>query len=193
VPYGALTASQEAVLVKYVRGRVVTDLGSGDLSLTTRLLEMGAEHVHCIDKEAKPYRKTWPTNLSYKQTYFHDMRQTAPMDVAFMSWPVNHQTGLESVIERAQVVVYLGCNTGGSACGTPDLFKMMVQRELLDYVPDRRNSLLVVGKRLEAPRRPTGEELAGISSFSDYFSFKEAERNAADPRWKSNPLRGFAV
>ena len=193
MPYGKLTSSQETVLSKYVRGQVVTDLGSGDLDLARRLLGLGAKHVRCIDKEPKPHLKRWPANLSYDQAYFHNLKNTAPMDVVFLAWPINHQTSLEAVIEKAQVVAYLGKNTDGSACGTVGLFQSLIQRELLDYVPDHQNCLVVVGKQLPEPRRPTGEELAGISSFSDYFSYTEAEHYASCPHWKPTPIQGFAV
>jgi hypothetical protein len=184
VPYGKPTHKQEQVLQKHVRGQVVTDLGAGDLDLARRLLGLGAQHVRCIDKEPKPRLKRWPANLSYDQSYFHNMKDEASFDVAFVSWPSNHETNVLPLLMKAQVVVYLGKNTDGSACGTVGIFQHFVTRELLDYSPDRENSLIILGRKLPEPRKPTGEELAGLGMTEHtWYSYREAEHYAECPYW----------
>lgn len=178
MPFGKLIPKQAKVVSKHVRGQVVTDLGAGDLSLSKRLLKLGALHVCCIDKEDKP-KGVLPARLSYAKAYFQDMGAESPIDVAFISWPSNYDNGLITLIEKARVVIYLGCNTDGSACGTPHIFRHLLRRELLDYEPHHDNSLIVVGKSLDTYRSATGEELAGVRCFEAYYSFKEAEARAA--------------
>ena len=184
MPYGKLTPTQAEVLSKHVRGQIVYDLGAGDLSLSKRILELGASHVRAIDKEARS-RKKLPPCLSYEQAYFHQWRSGFPLDVAFCSWPTNHETNVLPLLMKAQVVIYLGKNTDGSACGTTDLFEHFTTRELLDYSPHHLNSLIVLGKPLSAPRKPVGEELAGIRmSEWTFYSYREAEHYADCPHWE---------
>jgi hypothetical protein len=175
VPYGRLNDRQRKALAKHVRGKIVHDLGAGDLELSQELLKLGASEVYAIDKEARP-RRFLTAHLHYKESYFKDVKSR--MDTLFLSWPVNREADLGPHLTQALSIIYLGCNTGGSACGTPSLFKALLRRELLDYEPDRWNSLVIVGKPIEGPRLPTGEELAGLGQTSGYYSFEEAEAHA---------------
>lgn len=177
VGFGRLTLRQKVTLSLHVKGRVVHDLGAGDLELARLMLTLGAKRVHAIDRIEVARSSLLQKGLSYKRAYFHDLPKT-PMDVLFTSWPINHDSGIVPHVERAGKVIYLGCNTGGSMCGMPDLFAAMIRRELLAYVPDRHNSLVIVGKHLEGPRAPTGEELAGLNIQSEYYSFENAEAEA---------------
>jgi hypothetical protein len=184
VPYGKLTHTQEQVLSKHVRGKIVYDLGAGDLSLSRRVLELGASHVRCIDKEAKSKKKL-PRCMSYEQTYFHQWQSGFPLDVAFCSWPANYETNVLPLLLRAQTIIYLGKNTDGTACGTVSLFEHSITRELLDYSPHHLNSLIVLGQKLQEPRRPVGEELAGLRMVEyTYYTFGEAEHYSGCPHWE---------
>ncbi len=174
MPYGLLNPAQRAAVARHVRGKVVHDLGAGDLGLSRELLRFGAAKVYAVDRAPKPPLSPWPKRLHYMQSYFHDVFDR--MDVIFASWPVNHEANLLPHLLAAGTIIYLGCNTGGSACGTPGLFEVLVRRELLDYIPDRHNSLVVVGRYLDGPREPTGEEYAGLTIDTKYMSFAEAER-----------------
>lgn len=176
--FGRLTLRQKVTLSIHVKGQIVHDLGAGDLELARLMLTLGAKRVHAVDKAEIGPSQLRQKALSFKRGYFHDLPKT-PMDVLFTSWPINHDSGIVPHVERAGKVIYLGCNTGGSMCGTPELFAAMVRRELLAYVPDRHNSLVVVGKPLEGPRAPTGEELAGLNITSEYYSFENAEAEAS--------------
>jgi len=172
VAYGRLNQKQRKTLTKFVRGKVVHDLGAGDLELSSELLRLGASEVYAIDKEPKP--RVLPSRVHYKQDYFHNIR--SPLSTIFLAWPTNHDVNLVPIVKQAEMVIYLGCNTGGTACGHTKLFKTFVQRELLAYEPDKKNSLVVLGKFVGL-RQPTGEELAGLNmSTSCYYTFEEAER-----------------
>lgn len=173
--YGQLSAAQSTALSIYVRGRVVHDLGAGDLELSRKLIKLGARRVHAVDKLEKfYYASKLDAGLSYKSCYFHELPDT-PMDVLFMSWPVNYEANLLPHVLRAGMVIYLGKNTDGSACGTPGLFEVMLRRKLHAYVPARKNSLVITGAYLDCPREPAGEERAGLHSQSEFFSFENAE------------------
>ena len=63
-------------------------------------------------------------------------------------------------------------------CGWPALFWSLLGRELLAYVPDRRNVLAVYGQELPELRQPTGEEIAGLTTYTRMYSYDEAEREA---------------
>jgi len=96
--------------------------------------------------------------------------------VAFLSWPANHSMpGLFELLAPAQWIVYLGKNTDGSACGTPEFFSRMLYREVKFYVPEQPNSLIVYGSRLPQKRPPVGEERAAFNT-KDVMTFQEAEK-----------------
>jgi len=107
--------------------------------------------------------------------YFADFMDS--VDVAFVAWPTNSRAidGLVEILERASVVAYVGCNTGGTACGTPGFFQHLLQRELLAYEADRRNTLIVCGRRMDKAREPQGEEKAGIDS-DTLYEYDEVEK-----------------
>ena len=50
------------------------------------------------------------------------------------------------------MVIYVGSNTSGNSCGTNALFAHFRERDVLAYVPERRNTLIVYGLRLPEPR-----------------------------------------
>jgi hypothetical protein len=75
------------------------------------------------------------------------------IEVAHLAWPVNHHSpGLLAVLRALPVVVYVGSNTSGNSCGTNALFAHFRERDVLAYVPERRNTLIVYGLRLPEPR-----------------------------------------
>lgn len=159
MPFGTLTDEQLLVVQRHVEGQVVHDLGAGDLVLSRTLLLQGAEKVYAVDKTL-PRRRPDP-GIVLVGGYFH--HYPAVPTVAFVSWPTNIQDlGLIKVVERSQKVIYLGCNWGGTMCGSPLLFQHLCQREVLDHVPDRSNTLIVYGPAT-VKRKPLGEEWAGMN------------------------------
>jgi len=161
MPFGHLTEVMAQTIRTYVEGKHVWDLGSGDFHYALELMLLGARSVLAIDKE---WRERPPNGISFRQDYFFNITPE-PIDVAFVSWPANHTlTGLIGILERAQTVIYLGCNLDGSACGWRGLFEHLTSRELLAHIPHRRNTLLVCGRTLDVPREPTGEERGGLTT-----------------------------
>lgn len=156
--YGRLTLEQELALRPHLGGSLVHDLGAGDLNLAADLLRLGAKHVVAIDKE--PYRKKSPQGITTVTCYFEEY--SPPVEIAFMSWPRStFDTGLLNICRRARLVVYLGRNTDGSACGFPPLLQHLATRQVLAHVPDSYNSLIIYSSTLES-RRYLPEEYAAI-------------------------------
>lgn len=169
----SISLEQRTALREAVAGRLVHDLGAGDLKLSSKVLQLGAAHVVAVDKEDCPRRV--PHGITYRKCLFKDFQD--PIDVAFLAWPDNHNTGVTPLVMRARRVVYLGKNTDGTMCGTGDLFIALLRRALLAYVPHRANTLIVCGDFLPAPREPTGEEAAGLSIMREdrIWTYEQAE------------------
>ena len=168
--YGTPTKEQARVIRPFVRGKVVHDLGAGDLRLSKRLRSWGAERVVALDKKLP--RKI-PEGVDFKEGYFKDFTE-AP-EVVWLSWPVNHEApGLVGILERTPLVLYLGTNTNGTACGGQDLWRHLRTREVLAYEADLSNTLIVYGvNRVE--RGLCGEEVAALDD-SKWWTFQEAEK-----------------
>jgi len=159
--HGQLSSLQEAALRKHVTGKVVHDLGAGDLELSHRLIALGAERVVAVDKIF--ICKPWDSRVQIVQDYFHCFHD-AP-EVAFLSWPPNWPDhGLNLIVWRAPTVIYLGKNTDGISCGGPALFRDLVEREVLDYSPHPTNTLIIYGEAKfgHQPRPLRGEEKGAI-------------------------------
>lgn len=179
MPCGTLTQEMEALLAPLVADRVVWDLGAGDLVYAHRLLALGASTVVAVDKELHGINSVWDTRIHILGTSFDRLVPPARIEVAFLSWPQNYpMPALEHLLTRADIVIYLGCNTGGSACGTPRLLTRLMTRELLGHVPLRRNTLLVYGEPRKRSGPMTGEEFAALSQ--TLLTFEEAERAALE-------------
>lgn len=162
--YGNFTVPMATVTAKYVQNRTVYDLGAGDMELARRLKILGAKEVIGIDKEYTRTADVLPENVRFVHARLQDvpLPKVRP-EVVVVSWPANTRiAGLIDWVWRAQYVIYLGCNLDGTACGTPPLYEAFLGRKLLEHVPDRSNTLLVLGEPLEHPRSPTLEEQAGM-------------------------------
>jgi len=171
--YGVLFEEQSVILGPYVQGETVYDLGCGDLSLSYELLMLGAAHVVAVDKERCPRPKD--PRVELLRAYFHEV--VASPKVSFLSYPANYpMQGLLEILARSQTVVYLGRNTDGTACGTVAVFQHFLQRELLAYVPVRKNTMIIYGSYdpLREPRAPRGEELAALTKHRA-LSYDEVE------------------
>lgn len=165
MPYGEITKAMDDVLRPLVKGRMVLDLGSGDGAWSRRLVDLGAGHVHAIDKERGP-RVRANRRITREVAYFEHACPPAA-EVALVAWPVNAGFGLPGLLDllaRVPVVAYLGSNFGGTACGWPAFFRYLLERDLLACVSTPRNSLIVVGAPLDAPRGGTPEEEAALST-----------------------------
>jgi hypothetical protein len=168
MPYGALNQAQAQVVERFVRGQVVYDFGAANLYVSCELLRLGASKVIAIDKEPVRFRGI-PKGIEFRQVLFRDVLDD-PIDIAFVSWPPNYDTGLIPILRRARIILYLGKNTDGTACGTPDMFQYLLKRKA-EYIPDRHNTLICYTDFLRVAREPLPEERASITSYSD-TSFK---------------------
>jgi hypothetical protein len=169
-----LTVEQEHALKAAVQGKVIHDLGAGDLSLSKEMIRFGARKVIAVEKELQEFPVPFSHKLFPVSCYFHDYK--APIATAVVSWPVNWETKLVPLLERAKSIVYLGKNTDGSMCGTAEMFRHFLTRSLCAYVPSVENTLMVYGDKLDTVRTPRGEEAAALTLRKDWLTFEEAER-----------------
>lgn len=164
VSYGKIFLDFEAPIRAQVQGQVVHDLGAGDTTLALQLVGLGAKQVLLLDKE---HIFTPPSLQSLKaiRTYYSDWTGWEDVRVAFLSWPPSHTPGLVKGLEKVPTVIYMGANHGGTSAGSVALFQHFLQRPLLTYIPNPKNSLLIYGSwnREADPRSPVGEEQAGLS------------------------------
>ena len=211
VTAGSLSPAQARVLAPVIDGRRVCDLGAGAFVLTADLIALGARRVDCVDKSLPrqvPARVQAAAARAGCALGLHEQRfadlgpdVTASANVALLSWPVNWRlAGLVERLLTVPVVVYLGKNTDGTACGGPDLWTHLAQRPVLAYVPERANVLTVYGPRPQADaaaasaaaggRQAPGDELAAMVSLGlrsappgtardGLLAFDEAEAAAA--------------
>lgn len=152
--WGSLNKEQAKAIRPHVKGKTVWDLGAGDLTLSYQLLKLGAEKVVAVEKEETHPSRSQAVEVQRK--YFEQVLETP--EVVFVSWPANRRdVGLLRLVQNARTVIYLGCNTDYTCCGDRSFFTELSQREVLAYVPERRNSLLVVG-HTRMIRPPTEQE-----------------------------------
>jgi hypothetical protein len=171
MPYGHLFPEQLKALRPYIEGRDAHDFGCGDFSLSVQLMALGAKSVLAIDKEDWGRPPPIP-GLTFQRGYFRDI--PLGVDTLFLSWPVNvPDLAVINHARAAKTLIYLGCNTDGTACGSAALFHVMTHRELLVHMPHKRNTLIITGSELSVPRAPTGEEKAALTSDLRIWSFQE--------------------
>jgi CheY-like chemotaxis protein len=165
--YGQLNKTQLGVLAPLVIGKIIHDLGAGDLGLALKLLRLGAAKIIAIDKEYN--RKIFngvPPEIELRHQFFQDMHDE--IDIAFVSWPSNYNNGLLNVLMQTKIILYLGKNTDGSACGTPSLFRYLTTRKIQIHVCSRHNTLICYTDHLDEPRKKLlQEEDAAINSHID--------------------------
>ena len=172
-----LNREQKEAVSEFVEAKVVYDLGAGDGASSYELLNLGAAQVFAVDKT---HYTDFPEFLHGN---FEDLLEIIPeeIEVAYVSWPVNWLSpGLRALMNRADILIYVGSNTNGNACGHPLYFKDFMFRSVLAYVPSPANTLIIYGPKRNTPRALNelhGEELAGLTIFeqSRPLSFEEAE------------------
>ena len=172
MPLGHLTDEMLDILRPIVEGLEVWDLGSGDEGHARTLLGLGASRVFCVDKE--PMVRDC-TGITPVHAWFGDISPDMSIPVAFVSWPPNRSLPhLNRLLGQAKIVIYLGSNTDGRACGDVRMFVSLAGRSLLAHVPYYRNSLLVYGEPLGRGAPLTGEEYAVFSG--QLMRFDEAQK-----------------
>lgn len=170
MPFGQLSREQKAVVRKFVAAQTVHDLGAGQQVLSVELLRLGATKVVAVDcHKARRPRK----GVEEFVGCFKDFKETP--QVAFVSWPVTYDgIGLSDILGRSRIILYVGTNTGGTACGGRDVWDHLCGREVLAYVEDPHNTLIVYGAQ-KVVRTMYGEEIAALDQ-SKIWTFDEAER-----------------
>ncbi len=187
-----LSHEQSVVLAPYVVHLTVYDLGCGpDLTMASELIDMGADGVVAVDKEPLRLRRRGVRTMQRRFDEFERFPEDG--DVAFVSWPINAPNpGLIRMLDAAPIIVYIGKNTDGSACGDRALFKLFMGRKLLEYMPSRENCLIIYGEKLPydrvlsevlTPRDPVGEEYAALQS--EMLSYHTAEWRTASPQHRT--------
>lgn len=185
--YGELTVEQGAVLQPFIKGRRLRDYGCGNLTLDLVLLELGAAHIEAVDIRSPLHiPEDVGKKLKFIRRRFSALKPSKR--IAVVSWPYNTFTAIECVLVKAPLVIYLGRNTGGTVCGNHTFWLSMFRREVLAYVPDEHNTLIVYGKELQHRRKLKPEEYAAISP-RDYVSHEHAhskEEWDIPKRWKAS-------
>jgi hypothetical protein len=180
---GSLTDCQQEILRPLVVGNTVHDLGAGDLSLARTLIECGAKGVVAIDKEMMLDSKV--PSIETIHAYFDQYAN--PIDIAFLSWPVNWSSGVLRLVRRARLVIYLGKNTGGIVCGYPDLWWHLRTREVLRHIPGRKNSFIIYGPGTRGCKGHLPEEHAALDD-KRVWTFEELEQWGLEHAF---PIRGL--
>ena len=166
--FAHLTPKMRRVLREYAENRLVYDLGAGDCKLARQVAKY-ARSVFAVDPVISG-RLRADGNIVYIPWTFDNFMYgvSPPCEVALVSWPTNNNRAMQTllpILAQSAVVIYIGCNTDGTACGTPDLFRYFARRELLAEIPNRRNTMLVLGAPC-AGRPLTHEEHAGLDDSS---------------------------
>ena len=167
---GSFNTGHQEILAPLVSGRVVHDLGAGDLTLAHDLVGLRASKVIAVDKERMPSPES--DKVECIQSYFKAYK--GKPDIVLLSWPVNWDSDVLHLIEMARVIIYVGRNTNGVACGYAALWRYLETREVLHYDDqDQRSTLIVYGPGRRAGGR-LPEEHAAIDQ-SRVWAMSEVE------------------
>lgn len=166
--FGELSNNQLQKLQPYIKDKVIYDLGAGTGEHSAILAKLGAKQVVAIDKEPIRISRN-PKILKIEKSF--DEVNVENIEIAFLSYPANYQTnGLLSLLKKSDQIIYLGRNTGGTACGTVDLFEYFLHRKLIDYISEYRNTLIIYGGEILKRISNLQEEIAIFSSEIQWYS-----------------------
>jgi hypothetical protein len=186
--YADLTEEQREKLRPFVKGRRLRDYGCGNLVFTEELVNLGARHIEAIDMD----HVRVPCELRKYVTFKHQRISQSGFSRrgAVVAWPYNVYTGVEHMTHRAPQLIYVGSNTGGTVCGYPAFWLEMARREVLLYVPDEHNTLIVYGAHgsQKTRRRLMPEEYAGLLTDKHYIGYNRAHSKpswAVPSKWRS--------
>jgi hypothetical protein len=156
--YGRLTGQQQAAVKRAVKGMNVVELGSRAGEHARLLVELGALHVDAIEKDPWGREAAGPRitvhECYFEQVQFSQLRQ--PADVAFVSWLDTCEgkiTGAVRLLQNMPMVVWLGQNYNGTACGSPSVHRHLLGRRVVEVWPHRQNTLIVYAEPLPSGQR----------------------------------------
>lgn len=169
--YGRVTDPMRAVLRKYIpEGSRVLDVGSGDGSLA-RLLHADLHYnMVCVERRVLP--DAYPDTIVAPLENVHTTIEK--VSAVLWSWPdFSHGSANACVYAAVQCaslshtgrLVVLSKNTDGVVCGDVLLWVIVSGYELLDYVDNVANTMLVYNmRRLEHGRALHPEERAALAA-----------------------------
>ncbi len=179
--WGKLTTEQEHVLRKYINGRDVLDVGSGDGVLSLTLARLGAHRVLAVDKEDYVAPPKHPDSITYKLGMFLTSLgadETLGHDL-FVSWPPSTYV-IEGLFEVpttwsiGQRLIYLGVNYNGSVCGSRDFWRALSTRQILACVTGPHTmiiyDMMVPRRDTELMPEETNELNEEIHSYDEYLA-----------------------
>lgn len=143
----------------YVTGRTVHDLGAGNLREAHMLIGLGAVRVVAIDRDPMP--EPTVNGIQREQCHFDDWQHDGVIDVAFLSWPANWDTGVLRLLRSSTIVIYHGKCTDGTMCGYPAMWHHLINRRVYVHVHHRAGILIVYGPEAHV-RNPLPEESCGM-------------------------------
>lgn len=158
----SLNVKNVALLEEHTKGRVVADLGAGqDARVSHVIKQRGALKVYAVDKD--PVQRPDFHLITRRLALFHEWTPPPDCEVAFVGWPANNiptVAGLIKLLPSFKKVIYVGKNTDGTACANLLWFETMLNFQVLDFVEDRLNTMIVYDTSawLPARRQPCCEE-----------------------------------
>jgi len=155
-------------LAKVVNGKTIYDFGCGNLERTTKILEATKPSKVVAVDQRKPAHI--PKSIEFVEM---DMSKTTPTtigDIAFVSWPINRLVfsggpAWEQVLQPYKEIIYIGNNTGGTCCGSPEFWNAVSNREVLEVLPDIKETLIHYGSKPREESQVPAEEFYGIDSW----------------------------
>lgn len=172
--YGFISKEMTTELEGLVKGKRVWSLGCGTGGTEPQLLKrLGATAVYAVDK-ARRNHTLYPNSvtecgvITWCDMYYIEFidKFTATADVALIKWPdTGPLVGLVPLLDKCNVVVYIGTNEGFTACGNQALWRYLASREFVSEVRGQRNDMIVYGKPIEGAVAPRcrEEELAWMA------------------------------
>jgi len=160
-----LDSVKQDAIRPYVAGRTVHDLGAGKLIEARMLVRLGAARVIAIDRNPMPHPEMGC--IDRIRSHFKDWQHDGVIDVAFLSWPLNYDTGVLRLLRSSTVVIYHGKCTDGTMCGYPEMWHHLLNREVYVHVHSREGVLIVYGPGAIV-RDPLPEEKCGMDLDRQY-------------------------
>lgn len=155
---------------RYVKGRTVHDLGAGDLSEARMLIQLGAVRVIAIDRHPMPEPSA---GIHCYVSHFDDWQHDGVIDVAFIGWPANWDTGLVRLLRSSTTIIYHGKCTDGTMCGYPQMWHHLLNRRVYVHVHERESILIVYGHeaivRNPLPEEECGMDLGRMRSYDSVY------------------------
>lgn len=148
-----MTKSQLNYFLTTFEGAQVDDLGCGYSQLH--------QYTHLIS-----YLGIDKQHIEKSNTIQFDLSKPCPylrFECAFISWPINRkEIGWHSFLDKYANIVYVGTNTEGVCCADPNFWEIVAKREVIEVIPDRKETLIHYGSGNRSTQKVPAEEFYGI-------------------------------